>query len=250
MTITAHRGLSSLAPENTLSAMQCAIEFGCEWIEIDVQLCADNIPVVIHDKTVNRCTNGRGKVKELTWHELRLLDAGLWFGDDFAGEHIPSLEETLELTTKAGVKLNIELKIYSGDEIDLLCEKVAQVIERLDVDTDMILFSSFNTEALVTMRNYLPEVRRGQLWQEIPDDFAIVLQHIDAYSVHCDYRFLTESQAKQIKQFGYQLFCYTPNFPQLVEAHWLWGVDMMITDTPQSYKVEATAVRREAALNE
>ncbi|WP_269058556.1 glycerophosphodiester phosphodiesterase family protein, partial [Vibrio harveyi] len=148
------------------------------------------------------------------------------------------------------VKLNIELKIYSGDEIDLLCEKVAQVIERLDVDTDMILFSSFNTEALVTMRNYLPEVRRGQLWQEIPDDFAIVLQHIDAYSVHCDYRFLTESQAKQIKQFGYQLFCYTPNFPQLVEAHWLWGVDMMITDTPQSYKVEATAVRREAALNE
>lgn len=86
MKITAHRGLSSLAPENTLSAIQRAIEFGCEWIEIDVQLSADNIPVVIHDKTVNRCTNGRGKVKDLTWQELRALDAGLWFGDDFAGE--------------------------------------------------------------------------------------------------------------------------------------------------------------------
>ncbi|MGI9948000.1 glycerophosphoryl diester phosphodiesterase [Vibrio hyugaensis] len=250
MKITAHRGLSSLAPENTLSAMQRAIEFGCEWIEIDVQLSADNIPMIIHDKTVNRCTNGQGKVKDLTWHELRLLDAGLWFGDDFAGEYIPTLEETLELTVNAGVKLNIELKIYSGDEVDLLCEKVAEVIERLAIKADAILFSSFNIEALMTMKNYLPEVRRGQLWQEIPDDFAIVLQQVDAYSVHCDYRFLNEGQAKRIKQFGYRLFCYTPNFPQLVASHWLWGVDMMITDTPQRYKVEESKAIRELALNE
>ncbi|MEF1305412.1 glycerophosphodiester phosphodiesterase family protein, partial [Vibrio owensii] len=170
--------------------------------------------------------------------------------DDFAGEPIPSLEETLELTTRAGVKLNIELKVYSGNEIDLLCEKVAQVIEHLGVEADAILFSSFNTEALMMMKNYLPEVRRGQLWQEIPDDSAVVLQHIDAYSVHCDYRFLTESQAQKIKQYGYQLFCYTPNFPQLVEAHWHWGVDMMITDKPQSYKVKVPSAIREPALNE
>ena len=81
MKLTAHRGLSSLAPENTLSAFKKAIQFGCDSIELDVQLSADHIPVVFHDQTVNRCTNGQGKVSDLTWHELRLLDAGLWFND-------------------------------------------------------------------------------------------------------------------------------------------------------------------------
>lgn len=248
--ITAHRGLSSMAPENTLAAMRKAIDLGCEWIEIDVQLSADHIPVVIHDKTVNRCTNGQGRVKELTWHQLRLLDAGVWFGDEFAGEHIPTLQETLDLVTKAGVKLNIELKVYADDEIDLLCEKVVQVIEQMEIEPSQILFSCFNSTVLTTMQNYLPDVRRGQLWQSIPADFAAVLQHIDAYSVHCDYRFLTEQQARQIKQLGYQLFCYTPNFPQLVQAHWQWGVDMMISDVPQSYRALLLQREPELALND
>lgn len=231
----AHRGLSSLAPENTLVAFQRAVELGCQWIEIDVQLSADDVPMVIHDHSVNRCTNSKGKVSELTLQQLKQLDAGLWFADEFEGEPIPTLAETLALTQAANVNLNIELKLYPHTDIDRLCHHVAEVINEMDIDPQTLLFSSFSTHALQCIKQYLPDVRRGQLWQSIPYDAASVLTQIDAYSVHCDYRFLTQAQAKAIKQMGYQLYCYTPNFPELVEPHRLWGVDMMITDVPQRY---------------
>ncbi|CAG22877.1 putative glycerophosphoryl diester phosphodiesterase [Photobacterium profundum SS9] len=93
--ITGHRGAAALAPENTLSAIQKAVESGIEWVEIDTQLSADNIPVIVHDKTVKRCSNGKGCVGELTLAELKALDVGSWFSNEFAGETIPTLEETL-----------------------------------------------------------------------------------------------------------------------------------------------------------
>lgn len=235
MKLTAHRGLSSLAPENTLSAFKKAIQFGCDSIELDVQLSADHIPVVFHDQTVNRCTNGQGKVSDLTWHELRLLDAGLWFSDEFEGEYIPSLAEVLSLAASKKININIELKTFPGCDIDLLCEKVALVIMESEIDDEQLLFSSFSTDALLCIAQSAPTIRRGQLWQTIPYDFLNILQQIDAYSVHCDYRFLTEQQAVKVKSAGFQLHCYTANFPELVKEHGNWGVDRIITDTPQNF---------------
>lgn len=236
---TAHRGLSSQAPENTLAAFKLAVEKGCDWIEIDVQLSSDNVPVVIHDQTVNRCTNGSGKVREMSLSQLEMLDAGLWFGEEYREEPIPTLLDTLLYVKNAGVNLNIELKVYPQDDIQQLCQKVKEVIELVAISDSRILFSSFETQALQEMKQLLPEVRRGQLWQSIPDDAMQVLQRIGAYSVHCDYRFLTEQLAQDVKAAGYQLYCYTPNFPELVSDYWRWGVDMMITDTPQAYLEEA-----------
>ena len=112
MEIAAHRGVSSLAPENTLSAFQKAAAMGCEWIEFDVQLTQDGSPVVIHDKTVERCTNGVGIVSEMTLKELKLLDAGSWFSKEFCNETIPTLEEVLSLAKKYNMSVNIELKTY------------------------------------------------------------------------------------------------------------------------------------------
>ncbi|MEI6897620.1 MAG: glycerophosphoryl diester phosphodiesterase [Psychromonas sp.] len=235
MQITAHRGVSSLAPENTLAAFSKAIELDCEWIEIDVQLTLDKVPVVIHDSTVNRSTNGEGLVSEMTLQNLKSLDAGLWFGDAYKGESIPTFEETLLLAKKSNLKVNIELKVYLDDDILLLCKKVNQVIRGSKIADSQLLFSSFNREALKMMQYICPQVRRGQLWREIPTDALLLLEEIKAYSVHCNYRFLNEQQATQIKQNNYQLYCYTPNQPDQVKQHWSWGVDMMITDTPQAY---------------
>ncbi|WP_117232977.1 glycerophosphoryl diester phosphodiesterase [Vibrio maerlii] len=236
MKITAHRGLSSQAPENTIAAFDLAIEQGVEWIEIDVQLSKDDVPMVIHDQTVNRCSNGSGKVSGLSCDQLQQLDAGLWFGDAFRGEMIPTLLDTLQFAHKQRVKLNIELKVYEDDDIELLCRQVRAVIEQVDIESDQLLFSSFSTPALMSMKALLPEIRRGQLWQKVPSQAFNILEDIEAYSVHCDYRFLDQSTAKMIKEADYQLYCYTPNFPELVEQHWLWGVDMMITDIPQAYQ--------------
>ncbi|GAM71495.1 glycerophosphoryl diester phosphodiesterase [Vibrio ishigakensis] len=220
---TAHRGLSSQAPENTMAAFKLAVEQGCDWIEIDVQLSADGIPMVIHDQTVNRCTNGSGKVAEMSLSQLEMLDAGLWFGEEYREEPIPTLLDTLSYVKNANVSLNIELKVYPQDDIHTLCQRVKEVIVQTGVSSEQILFSSFETKALLKMKQLLPEVRRGQLWQSIPNDAMQILQQLSAYSVHCDYRFLTESVARNIKQNGYQLYCYTPNFPELVNEHWKWG---------------------------
>ena len=87
----AHRGTTIFAPENTLPALEKAIELGAEYVEIDVRYSSDNVPVLIHDPEVDRTTNGSGNVGELTLAELKQLDAGFWFGDEFAGTRIPTL---------------------------------------------------------------------------------------------------------------------------------------------------------------
>lgn len=235
MKITAHRGGSSLAPENTLAAFNKAAELGCEWIEIDVQLSLDKVPVVIHDQSVERCTNGSGVVSTMTLESLKSLDAGLWFGKEFQDERIPTLEETLTLAKNKSLKVNIEIKLYPEDNVVLLCDKIKKVIIDLDVESSQILFSSFDTNALKYMQNHQPEVRRGLLLETIPANALSLLAEIDAYSLHCNYVFLQEQQARWIKKNGYQLYCYTPNSPKQVSLHWGWGVDMMITDVPQAY---------------
>lgn len=235
MKVVAHRGISNLAPENTFAAFCKAAELGCEWIELDVQLSADMIPVIIHDRTVERCTNGNGIVSEMTLQELQSLDAGSWFDRAFYEETIPTLRETLQLAQEKDLKVNIELKLYPEDSIALLCEKVAQVIIELEINTSQILFSSFEYKALCIMQTNLPHVHRGLLWDKIPDNALQMLEEIDAYSVHCNYRHLNEQQAKLVKQAGYQLYCYTPNNPQQVSEYWNWGVDMMISDQPHIY---------------
>lgn len=110
----AHRGYSSLAPENTMAAFELAMEQAqVQWIELDVQLSRDGYPVVIHDYRLERTTNGKGFVKDMTLHELKQLDAGSWKSKKYAGERIPTLAEVLE-RIRGRVKLNIELKT-TGD---------------------------------------------------------------------------------------------------------------------------------------
>ena len=236
MRITAHRGFSSLAPENTIIAFKEAIKYGCNWIELDTQLSSDRVLMVIHDETVNRCTNGNGKVRELSLAELRKLDAGLWYGPDFRNELIPTLEEAIILCEHNNVHLNIELKCYDEADTELLCDKVTELIQRLGTPSDLLFFSSFSYEALRAIQSRLPDIRRGHLWQKVPQDALDKLQTLDAYSANCDYRFLTQQQTQLLKEAGYKVFCYTPNFPELVEKLWDWGVDMMITDCPDQYQ--------------
>ena len=235
MKVAAHRGVSSLAPENTLSAFRKAAEMGCEWIELDVQLTRDNVPVVIHDKTVQRCTNGTGIVSEMDLVELKSLDAGTWFSEAFCQEQVPTLKESLLLANNYNLNVNIELKIYPEDNVILLCEEVIKVITETKTPLSNILFSSFDLEAIKYMHKCQPTIRRGQLWEVLPENVLLHLTEIDAYSAHCDYRYLKEEQAKRLKQKGYKIFCYTANNPEQVRAHKDWGVDLVFSDMPQAY---------------
>lgn len=106
----AHRGFSSIAPENTMAAFLMAMERPeVQWMELDVQLSRDGVPVVIHDFTVDRTTNGKGLVRETDWADLQRLDAGAWKNKSYKGERIPALSELLDRSC-GRVRLNIELK--------------------------------------------------------------------------------------------------------------------------------------------
>ena len=110
MLVIAHRGASGHAPENTLAAFKRAVALGATFIETDLQLTRDSRLVAMHDATVNRTTNGQGKVHDLTLMELRRLDAGSWFGSEFAGERIPTMDDILEFSKKHDVVFYLELK--------------------------------------------------------------------------------------------------------------------------------------------
>ena len=109
----AHRGASGRFPENTLAAFAAAIEAGAQMCELDVQLTRDGAVVVMHDDTVDRTTDGRGAVRGMTLEELKRLDAGVRFGNEFSGERIPTLEEVFALT-RGRCGLNIEIKAANG----------------------------------------------------------------------------------------------------------------------------------------
>lgn len=157
----AHRGLESIAPENTLVSFILAIEKGADGVELDVQLTKDNQVVVIHDITIDRTTNGTGKVKDKTLAQLKQLDAGSWFGSKFSKVKIPSLEEVLRMFHgKENVILIIELK--NSGLFSKLPRKVVGLINYYNMERQ-IYVASFNLIALWHTKNLNPRIRTSLL---------------------------------------------------------------------------------------
>jgi glycerophosphoryl diester phosphodiesterase len=158
--VIAHRGDKMHAPENTLAAFKLAAEKGADAIEFDVQLTADGQVIVIHDQAVDRTTNGTGKVSGFLLEDLRDLDAGAWFSEQFRGERLPTLEEVFETVSKR-LYMNVELKNYTTPG-DSLASKVVELVKKHGVQ-DRMLFSSFLPHNLRKARLLLPEVSCGLL---------------------------------------------------------------------------------------
>ena len=152
--VIAHRGASSYAPENTLAAFDLALQMGVRHIELDVDFTSDGHIVVIHDDTVDRTTNGSGPVTSHTLAALRALDAGSWFGAQFAGERIPTFDEVLA-RYKGRVHLHTEIKGRSPS----LSQRTADVIRKHGME-GQVTITSFQTVRLEEMRAYAPELPR------------------------------------------------------------------------------------------
>jgi glycerophosphoryl diester phosphodiesterase len=152
----AHRGQRATRPEQTLEAYRTAIELGADGIEVDVQLTRDGRLAMIHDLTLDRTTNGHGLLAEMDWSELRRLDAGSWFGPEFAGCTIPSLDETLDLATAAGVVLCVEIKGEPARAV-ATATAVARVIRARDL-FGRVFVSSFDHQALAVARRAAPRL--------------------------------------------------------------------------------------------
>ncbi len=154
--VIAHRGFSGAAPENTLSAFKKAIEAGSDMVELDARLSRDRKVVIFHDNTLERTTNGTGKVSDHTLEELKRLDAGSWFSPAHSGEKIPALREVLELA-RDRILVNIELKAAGLGRHNIvdLADRSLQDVEEAAMG-DQVLFSSFDLSGIRRIREKNP----------------------------------------------------------------------------------------------
>lgn len=203
----AHRGYSSLAPENTMAAFQLAMEQKqVSWIELDVQLSRDGVPVVIHDFRLERTTNGSGNVRDHTLAELKKLDAGSWKSKKFAGERIPTLMEVLKLT-KGKVKLNIELKTVGNMYPDL----AATVIEKLQnawKPRDYVI-TSFEKKALQQVKRIHPDLPTGLIINASPADLSRQLEELGCHFLSIGFPYVTKSLIKEMTSKNITVMAWT-----------------------------------------
>lgn len=228
----AHRGASAHAPENTLPAFSHAISQGAPAIEIDIQLTSDGIPIVFHDTTLSRTTNGTGRIQDKSLEELKSFDAGVAFGSAFLDTKIPALEEIFTELDKS-IFLNIELKNLASP-FDLLPEVAANIITKHRAE-NRVLISSFNPIALLRIGKLLPEVPRGLLLHKTSHvDFCLLFpQFISGIqSLHISFRTLTRERVYAIHNAGKRVFTYTLNHPDDIKKALKYGVDGFFTDDP------------------
>jgi glycerophosphoryl diester phosphodiesterase len=236
--ILAHRGGGALAPENTLAAIGRGHALGFRAIEIDARLTRDEVPVVIHDRTLERTTDGAGAVAEATAAQVARLDAGSWFGPQYRGEPVPTLADAVAYCRARGIWINLEIKRLPGATARI-GEVVAREAARLYADAagaggdgapPAPLLSSFGAEALLAARASAPELPRGWLVDDIPPNWDEELRRLGCVSLHADHETLTPELARAVKDAGYWLFCYTVDDPARARQILSWGVDALCTD--------------------
>ncbi|WP_134684650.1 glycerophosphodiester phosphodiesterase [Brevibacillus migulae] len=211
----AHRGWSGKAPENTLAAIRMAAEEpGIDAIEIDVQLSKDGVPVVIHDFTLERTTDGSGFVGDHTYEELSALDAGSWFSPSFAGERIPSLEEVLQ-TVKGKRKLNIELK-RPGNEYEGMEAKVIDLINNHGMESE-VMITSFHHETIRTIKGMETRIPTGLIIYGKPTLIKEQLQETGATILSMAYPYLTPSFISGMIDEGITMLAWTIDHPDHIK---------------------------------
>lgn len=205
----AHRGWSSRAPENTMAAIRLALEApDVEWIEIDVQLSKDGVPMVIHDYHLRRTTNGRGEVKDRTAAELVALDAGHWFSQKYQGESIPTLDDVLR-EAKGRCKLNIELKT-DGIRYPAIEKKVLERIYAFNAADD-VLITSFHEGTLYRVRKLAKRVRTGLILDKWRNTLPKELAELGANFLSISFSRLNKERLELLHRAGIQTMAWTLN---------------------------------------
>jgi glycerophosphoryl diester phosphodiesterase len=228
--IIAHRGGGALAPENTLAGLRRAKALGFAAVEFDVMLSGDGIPILMHDETLERTTNGRGEVAATAYAALAGLDAGAWFGADFRGEPVPGFAAAARLCVELGLWANVEIKPAKGHARDTGAAAAKLAAGIWGGQEPAPLLSSFEPSALEAAREFAPQLARGFLTDRIPEDWRARVERYGCVSVHCDHAHLAEKQARAVREAGYRLLCYTVNEPDVARRLFRWGVDAVFTD--------------------
>lgn len=226
--MVAHRGASAYAPENTLAAIEEAARMGATWVEFDVRLAACGTPVLLHDATLDRTTTARGRLAGTTAEALARIDAGSRFNKAFAGEPVPTLEAVLDLATRLGLGLNVEIKADDAAEARRTAEGAGRVLATWPGE---LVVSSFEIAALEALRTSgLPlGLLKGRA--VTADDLAFA-ESLGAWSLHAHHRAFASALVAAVAARGLVPVTYTVNDADRAAALWAMGVRSVITDRP------------------
>lgn len=230
MEVIAHRGASGYGPENTMTAFEMALDMGAKAVEFDVQMTLDGQLVVIHDDYLDRTTSGSGLVIETPYTIIKDLDAGIWFGTQFAGEKVPLLKEVL-LLLKDKVKIHLEIKKISW-ETRPIEEDIYQMVKGLGM-LDQVLFSSFDHRCLSYLSHYygveIGVLTRSGLMEPIS---YLELAGLKAFSYNPLSTFVDQALVADCHKKDLKVYTYTVNRPSLAKGFAQMKVDGIFSNYP------------------
>ncbi|MFB9134045.1 glycerophosphodiester phosphodiesterase family protein [Vibrio olivae] len=230
--IVGHRGVAGHCPENTKVSVQNAIDMGLKWVEVDVQPTKDEILVVCHDHTIDRCSNGQGRVDDYTLEQLQQLDFGSWFDATFKGEPIMTLASLLELAHQHQLSLNIEVKI-DRQNVAHVAQNLKTQLDNAQLPPSSILLSSFSHGIIRELHQHCPGYALGVLSERLSKADWQLLEEVSAFSCNLNYRWVSEKHINALHDKGYQVWCYTVNQPEKFKH--LAIVDGVFSDFPERF---------------
>lgn len=221
--IVAHRGGGKLAPENTLGAIRLGAQMGFRGVEFDVMLAGDGTPVLMHDETLERTTDGRGRVPDTPYAQLARLDAG-------RGEAVPRFADAARLCRELGLWANVEIKPAPGYE-RRTGEAVARMAAELWRGAPLQpVLSSFSPVALLAARQAEPQLPRGLLVARLPLRWRDMLRDLECVALHANYRVLNARVLDEARRAGVAVLAWTVNDLRSARKLLGWGVDCLVTD--------------------
>jgi glycerophosphoryl diester phosphodiesterase len=221
-----HRGACGHAPENTLASMRKAIEMGVHGFEFDIQMSKDGEPVVIHDATLERTTNGQGEVSDYTFDQLQQFEAG---NDKFYGERIPSLRQVMDMVDKR-CRLFIELK--SDDATEPVVKILRHYTKNMGWNYEQLFVCSFDHLQLTTVRTLAPSIRTCALIAGIPVSLAAIAAEAHAWAINPCIHHINQGLVDDAHRRGLRVITWTANHPADIAKAKKLGVDGIISDFP------------------
>jgi glycerophosphoryl diester phosphodiesterase len=246
-TAIAHRGASAYYPENPLASFQGAIAMGADMVELDVQLTGDGEVVVFHDEKLTRCTNGKGRIAEYTLSELKKLDAGSWFGEEYKDARIPTLEEVLALCRNK-IALNIEIKTEAVDEKirNGIEEKSLNIVDKKGM-REHVVFSSFDPRALMHLKEIDKSVSAAVLFEKGHYNSKLPSEIIDllgADAFNCSRSELNAKWLMNLKMNNIYVNIYTVNDKKNMRRFLTLGVNGIFTNKPDILKAVVADIKQ------
>lgn len=237
--IIAHRGMSTLAPENTMAAFELMPRYGIDWLETDIAITNDEKLVIMHDNDVARTTNGVGKVTEMNFNEIENLSAGKWFDEQYQDEKIPTFDQVIDFINHNHINVNLEIKSITGKNSKKLTESmVRQLADKIDkIDSrNRVIISSFYPEILLKLQRLRPDLEYACLFNQFTISlWRPIVKLLNSKIVHLANQNLSAKQIQKMKKMGFEINVWTVDRIDRANQLFNWGVDGIFTDIGQDF---------------